>query len=66
MFKILFSNLKMMINTSTFSKGLIIFLVYYLEIVLVLSNNNENTGMSLYYDAIDTIIVLNNIIYNNI
>lgn len=50
-----------MINTSTFSKGLIIFLVYYLEITLIGANfDDEYTGMSLYYEAIDTIIVLNN------
>ena len=47
MFKIVLSNLTMMINTSTFSKGLIIFLVSYLAIISTVTSNTETEEKSM-------------------
>jgi len=47
MFKIVFSNLLMMINTSTFSKGIIIFLVSYLAIISTVTSNTETEYESM-------------------
>ncbi|XP_060881147.1 phosphatidylinositol 4-phosphate 5-kinase type-1 beta-like [Metopolophium dirhodum] len=65
MFKTVFSNLKMMINTSTFSKGLIIFLVYYLTIistVTIAEKQTQEENVIIEIDIQNRRVTLNDIL----